>query len=349
MSMKILVYGAGAVGGYLGGKLAQRGHSVALVCRPDTAEQINAQGLVITEPGSLTNQQVTAFGSLGQAAERFPDAELIILGMKSYDLAPAMSALAATSLAPSTIMTTQNGIGIEEIVSRNAGSACVVAGAVTIPVRREAGNHLIVEKRGRGLGLAAVDGGITIDPLETMLSATGIETVAIADYRAMKWSKALLNSMSNATSAILDMSPRELYQIPAIVDLESRMLRETLAVMDRLQIPVVDLPGAPVRWLVRGIRLGPYLLMRAILRRGVAGSRGDKMPSFHIDFQSGRKQSEVVFHNGAIADAGAAAGLVVTVNRALNDILMELVRGNADPATYAHRPDRLVAEIERYS
>lgn len=344
--MRILVYGAGAIGGYLGAKLAQSGQTVTLVCRPTTADLINARGLVLAEPGSMTSQHVPVFSTVEQAMENDAGYDLVILGMKSYDLAPAMAALVAAGPLPTAIMTTQNGIGVEDIVGDMAGDACVVAGVVTIPVRREAGNQLIVDKRGRGMGLSMVDSAIPIDPLVAMMRQAEIDTVAVADYQAMKWSKALLNTMSNATSAILDMTPKELYQTPAIVDLESRMLRETLTVMDRLNIPIVDLPGAPVRWLARGIRLGPYILMRAIMRRGVAGSRGDKMPSFHMDFHRGRGQSEVVFHNGAIAEAGEAVGVAVPVNRALNDILMRLVRGELDPAHYAHKPAQLVAEVQ---
>lgn len=343
--MRILVYGAGAVGGYLGAKLAQSGHAVALVCRPDTARLIEAQGLVVTEPGSIRAQPLAAYESVEQAVQSGHLPDLAIMAMKAYDLSPAMQALTAAGPLPPVIMTTQNGIGVEDIVARAAGEASVIAGAVTIPVRRENGNHLIVDKRGRGVGLAAVDGRVGAESYAHVLRQAGIETATLANYQAMKWSKALLNTMSNATSAILDMTPRELYEIPAIIDLESRMLRETLAVMARLELPLVDLPGAPVRWLGRGIRLGPHLLMRAILRRGVAGSRGDKMPSFHMDLHNGRRQSEVVFHNGAIAAAGEAHGVSVPVNRALNDTLLRLVRGEADMTWYAHQPGRLVAEI----
>jgi 2-dehydropantoate 2-reductase len=342
--MRTLIYGAGAIGGYLGAKLAQSGQPLALVARPDTADRINIQGLLLAEPGHLSTQHLPAYGSLEEAmaGESY---DLVVLGMKSYDLAEAMRDLVAAGPLPPALLTTQNGIGVEEIVQGAAGAACVYAGAVTIPVRREAGNQLIVDKQGRGMGVAAVDAGVPAAPVADMLRRAGIDVRLVDDYRAMKWSKALLNTMSNATSAILDMTPRELYRVPAIVKLESRMLRETLAVMDHLRLAPVDLPGAPVRWLARGIRLGPYLLMRAILRRGVAGSRGDKMPSFHMDLHSGRQRSEVVFHNGAIADAGEAHGLAVPVNRTLNEVLMGLVRGERDPAWYAHRPERLMAEI----
>jgi 2-dehydropantoate 2-reductase len=342
--MRTLIYGAGAIGGYLGAKLAQSGQPVALVARPDTADRINNQGLLLAEWGHLSTQHVPAYGSLREAMAG-GSYDLVVLGMKSYDLAEAMRGLAAAGPLPPIILTTQNGIGVEEIVQGAAGAACVCAGAVTIPVRREAGNQLIVDKQGRGMGVAAVDAGVSAAPIADLLRRAGIGVTLVDDYRAMKWSKAVLNTMSNATSAILDMTPRELYRVPAIVKLESRMLRETLAVMDRLGLDPVDLPGAPVRWLARGIRMGPYLLMRAILRRGVAGSRGDKMPSFHMDLHSGRRRSEVIFHNGAIADAGEAHGVAVPVNRTLNEVLMQLVRGERDPAWYAHRPERLMAEI----
>ncbi|MEZ4515859.1 MAG: ketopantoate reductase C-terminal domain-containing protein [Chloroflexota bacterium] len=294
---------------------------------------------------TLSSQFVPAFGSLEQAIQDQPNYDLIILGMKSYDLESAVQSLTSTGSRLPTLMTTQNGIGVEEIVECHAEGAGVIAGAVTIPVRRAAGNQLIVEKQGRGMGLSTVGENIPVEPYAALMQRAGIEVVAVSDYRSMKWSKALLNTMSNATSAILDMTPQELYQVPSIVDLETHMLRETLAVIDQQQLEIIDLPGAPARWLARGIRIGPYLLMRAILRRGVAGSRGEKMPSFHMDLYSGRKRSEVVFHNGAIADAGESLGVPVPVNRALNDTLMRLVTGEADPSWYAHQPARLLAEV----
>ena len=49
--MDVLVYGAGAIGGYLGSRLFAAGHQVTLLDRPEVAERINGEGLVISEAG----------------------------------------------------------------------------------------------------------------------------------------------------------------------------------------------------------------------------------------------------------------------------------------------------------
>jgi 2-dehydropantoate 2-reductase len=164
----------------------------------------------------------------------------------------------------------------------------------------------------------------------------------------MKWSKAFLNIMGNATSAILNRPPAELYRRRAIFDLEMSMLRETLAVMRRLDIAVINLPGATARPLARTLAYAPRPLLRLIFSQVIIHGRGDKMPSFHIDLASGKGRSEVVFHNGAIAAAAERAGLAAPVNAALNRVLLGLARGELTPATFDGRPDRLLAVVERF-
>ena len=72
------------------------------------------------------------------------------------------------------------------------------------------------------------------------------------------------------------------------------------------------------------------------------------MPSFYIDLQAGKGRSEVVYHNGAIAEAGQAAGIATPVIRAFNDILLKLVRRELDAAEFDGNPQRLATEINNY-
>ena len=59
-----------------------------------------------------------------------------------------------------------------------------------------------------------------------------------------------------------------------------------------------------------------------------------------IDLAAGKGKSEVIYHNGAIVRAGAQAGIPTPVNTALNDILMRLVKGDADVCRLVEeRPD----------
>src|SRR5690606_28955854 len=148
-TMSILIYGAGAVGGYLGGMLALAGEKVTLVARPPVVDAINRNGLLITRGGVTKRAPVHAVDSLYQACSQNSDFDLIILGMKAYALERAVAELAAEIPAPRQVMTTQNGIGVEEMVAAAFGNSSTLAGSVTIPISRADVNHLVVEREGR--------------------------------------------------------------------------------------------------------------------------------------------------------------------------------------------------------
>lgn len=346
--LDVVVYGAGAVGGYLGVKLAHSGHRVSLVARPATAATLAVEGLHVDDPRGSIGHRLPAYGSIGEALRAVPAPHLIILGMKSYDLDAALAELELACPAPQMLLGTQNGIGVEELVAARFGSEHVLAGALTLPIARAGANRLLVEKTNRGLGMAPVIRGAPIDRWVRPFQQAGIHTVNVANYRSMKWSKAFLNIIGNATSAILNMPVDELYADPVVFKLEMRMLTETMAVMRRLRIPLMNLPGAPARWLGFGMVATPRFLLKAVMTGMVVSGRGEKMPSFHIDLYNDKGQSEVVYHNGAIAAAGESHGIPVPVNRCLNDTLLGMTRHEIDPAAFDHNPARLVAELARY-
>jgi 2-dehydropantoate 2-reductase len=68
------------------------------------------------------------------------------------------------------------------------------------------------------------------------------------------------------------------------------------------------------------------------------------MPSFHIDLHSGRGKSEVDYLNGAVARYGRKFHVATPVNKTLTEIL-GLTQGEIAKATYAHQPEKLMAEI----
>jgi len=346
--MNVLVYGAGAIGGYLGGKLALAGHQVSLITRPSTAESINSDGLLITEGDRVTRAPVRASADLSSALAQCTDVDLIIFGMKSYDLGEAVAHLAEVCPDARQVMSTQNGIGLEEVIAARFGAGRTLACSVTIPISRAGANRLVVERSRRGLGLASVQSGLPIDRWVTLFCDAGIRAEALPDYRAMKWSKAFLNIMGNATSAILNRPPAELYRQGEMFDLEMRMLRETMAVMRRLGLPIVNLPGATARPLAGSLSYAPRALLRLVFNQVVIHGRGDKMPSFYLDLVGGKRQNEVVFHNGAIATAGREVGVAAPVNAALSDILSRMAGGLISRETFDGRPDRLLAAVGRY-
>ena len=347
--MKILVYGAGAVGGYIGGRLAHAGHHVTFIVREVTADAINEQGLSITELGETVKVQPHITTSIAQTfMGEDADFDLIILGMKAYDLTEAINHLVAFCPEPPPILTLQNGIGVERPLAEQFGADDLIIGALTTPVSKPSNSQITVERADRGLTIAPAVKDKNIQAWGKLLNDAGVPTEVLPDYQSMKWSKAFLNIVGNATSAILNRPPGAVYKVSSMFDLEKRMLKETLAVMKAYNIKVIDLPGSPATKLAGGVRRAPNLLLKPILTNVVSKGRGDKMPSFQIDLMSGKGKTEVIYHNGAIAKAGRAKNIPTPVNAALTNILVGLAKQELDWRDYDGKPSLLLAEVKRF-
>ncbi len=346
--MDILIYGAGAVGGYLGARLAQHKHNVTLITRDVMAQLIGETGLEVTEGSRRVVIRPQAATSVAQAFKDGQSYDLIVLTMKAYDIAAAINPLIAFCPEPNMIITTQNGIGVEKGLIKQFGAERVIAGSFTLPIRKETTTQLVAERTDGGLCLAPTQPKQDIKQWLKLFSAAGLETQGFKDYESMKWSKALLNIIANAASAILNRRPGVVYRSDLIFDLEIKMLQEALAVMKAAGHKVVDLPAVPATKLAFSVKRLPRALLKPGLSRLVADGRGDKMPSFHIDLTSGKGKSEVVYHNGAIAKAGKEHGVPTPVNAALTDILWKLTLEKLDWREFNGRPQRLIQEVKRY-
>jgi 2-dehydropantoate 2-reductase len=344
--VSIVVVGAGAIGLLVAGRLARSSQRTVLLARPRVADAIARSGLRILELGALS--VVENLATIRDAAAldaRDQNPELAILCVKGYDTAGALATLEA--LNPQFILTLQNGIGNEETLAERFGASRIISGAITIPVDVEAPGRVAATRPG-GIGLAPMRPGIhpATGWAAGALIGAGFEVREYADYRALKWSKALLNILGNATAAILDMPVAEVFADRRLIDLERRAFREALAVMDRMGVKPINLPRHPVAILAAAIRRAPAALIDPLLRKLVAGGRGNKPPSLHIDLARGNPRSEGALLYGAIARAAEAHGVAAPVNRALWDTLHAIATGEEGWDIYRGKPDRLIEAVE---
>lgn len=336
--LKFLCFGAGAIGGYIGGSLILAGHSVTFLERPEQAETLQSRGLVLKNPaGTFKIAPLQVVSSLEETITSGPY-DLGILAVKSYDTQSLLESLAPYAIALPPILSLQNGVENEILLAQVLGEDRVISGTVTTAVGKPEPGTIVVERL-RGVGIAAEH---PLAPtLVGVMDAAGLRARLYTNGRAMKWSKMLTNLMGNATSAILDMPPSEIYANPDLVKLEIAMLREALAVMQALQIPVVDLPGTPVKGLVFLSSL-PIRLSQPLWQQVLGKGRGKKMPSFHIDLESGRGKSEVEYLNGAVVRFGQKAGVPAPVNRCLTELLMGITTGEIAWEDFRHNPTALL-------
>ena len=340
--MRFLCFGTGAIGTYIGGSLALAGHHLVFVERPDVAETIRQTGLTLAlKEGVRTMPKPQVALSLSEALKKGPF-DAAILAVKSFDTESVLESLFSDLEAVPPILSFQNGVENEPQLAAALGSERVIPGTVTTAVGRKGPGSIVVERL-RGIGIAATH------PLSPALLAAanqaGLRARAYTNPAAMKWSKLLTNLLTNASSAILNMTPAEVFANPELYCIEARQLREALRVMSVQNIPVVDLPATPVRLLAWIISNLPDAASRPLLARAVGGGRGAKMPSFHIDLYAGRPKSEVDYLNGAVARYGKKFHIATPVNRVLNEILQGMTSGAILKEEYAHKPEKLLGQI----
>lgn len=342
--MKFLCFGAGAVGTYLGASLANAGHQVVFLERPQTAAEIRMRGIHLDLGETKVNIGDPKVVDSPKAALELGPFDAAVIAVKSYDTANVVAPLAPFKEAVPPILCFQNGVENEAVIAAIFGEHGVIRATLTSAIARRAGGDVALERL-RGVGIAA--GHPLSESLVAAFDEAGLRARLYPNGAAMKWSKMLTNLMANATSAILDMTPAEIYDHPDGFYLERMQLKETLAVMDASGLAVTDLPGTPVSALAWGLRNLPAWMMRPLARKAISGGRGGKMPSFHIDLHSGAGRSEVDYLNGAVVRAGSQKQVSTPVNRLLNDTLQALTRGELPLESFAHRPDLLAAQIKK--
>jgi 2-dehydropantoate 2-reductase len=345
--MAVLLIGAGAVGSYLASKLILAGHEVVVVDRPERADVVRSLGFHLQEKRALrTARPVAAVGSVDQASGLGVEYELAILATKAYDAQAALEELAASRLPrPRKLLTIQNGVDSEEIAAQLLGSERVLAGSLTTPIAVKGQGQVAVERGGRGLALAPMVKKESVDEWVDLFHRAGLKTRAYPDYRAIKWSKLFLNLVANATCAILNRRPAVIYRYRPTFMLERRMLQETLAVMRRMKVRMVNLPGGPARYLSWAVRYLPADISQTLLEPVVGGGRGEKLPSLYLDLSAGRRQSEVVHLNGAVVRYGRGVNVPTPVNYVLTDTLHKLSRGLLLWDDFSGKPEALLARL----
>jgi 2-dehydropantoate 2-reductase len=340
--MKFLVYGAGAIGGYIGGMLALSGNNVTFIARPAQAAILNERGLTLRNNQSpITNISAHAFASpavafIGNAYD------CLIIALKSFDTDTAIADLKAVSKPMPPILCVQNGVDNEPKLAAAFGAQNVIAGTVLTAVANPEPGVIVIEKS-RGVGLAG--GHPLSQQLAAALSNSGVFTTLYPNAEAMKWTKLLTNLMGNATAAICDVSTETVFSHRGLYQIEIGALKEALAVMRAKGLAAVALPRSPTRQLAFALKYLPPRLYQPAFRRALARGRGDKKPSLHLDLSVGKTRTEVSYLNGAVVRYAEMLGLAAPVNRALTETLEAIVAGRTLWGEYRDKPEKLAVEM----
>jgi 2-dehydropantoate 2-reductase len=350
--MTLLVIGGGAIGTLLAARLAPTHGSVVLAARPRTAAAARAQGglRLVAHDGQEHLLPVPVFASIAAAFAEQKQYDLVIFAVKSYHTATAGQELLNAGGDGLPLLCIQNGVGNEETLADLLPHSAILAGVLTTPVAVLGPAHVKISRPSFKFGLADATPGNNPNILlktASWLAAASFAVSTYHDYRSLKWSKLLMNMLANAQSAILGYTPAQIFDHAALGNLELRAWREALAVMRALGIKPVALGGYPLPLAAQAVTHLPLGLMRPIFAKFIVGGRGDKMPSLYYDLHpQPRAHSEIAWLNGAVARAGAAAGLPTPVNSTLTSVMQQLISGEENVADWEGAPEKLLTVVD---
>ena len=138
--MRILIVGAGAIGGYFGGRLLQVGRDVTFLVRPGRAAELARDGLVIKSPhGDARIANPPAL----QASALAPDYDLVVLSCKAFDLDDAIASFRAGVGPRTTILPLLNGMKHLDVLDSAFGRDRVLGGQCVIAATLDAQRHVV--------------------------------------------------------------------------------------------------------------------------------------------------------------------------------------------------------------
>ena len=201
--MRFVIYGAGAIGGAIGGCLFRSGHDVTLIARGAHARALRDRGLTLRSAEGSDTLPVPVAGHPGEA--RLRDGDVVVLAMKSQDTAAAVEALAGCAPPGIAVACAQNGVENERIALR--AFADVYGVNVYGPATHlEPGVVLAFSSPVTGiLDVGRYPDGTddTARAVAAALEASTFRSDARPDILRWKYNKLLLN-LGNAVDAVCD-------------------------------------------------------------------------------------------------------------------------------------------------
>lgn len=186
--MRILVVGAGAVGGYFGGRLAHAGRDVTFLVRAGRAEELRRAGLVIKSArGDLTLRDVKTILAT-DPAEPF---DLVLLSCKAYNLDDAIASFEPFVGPSSRILPLLNGMRHIDVLTQKFGTQRVLGGQCVIAATLNREREIVHLNELHALTFGELDGGPSerVSAIDAVLSGAGFDAMTSDTILLRMWEK----------------------------------------------------------------------------------------------------------------------------------------------------------------
>ncbi|KUM33975.1 ketopantoate reductase family protein [Pseudomonas sp. EpS/L25] len=308
--MRICILGAGALGSTFGAWLSEAGHDTWLLNRPNAhIEAIGRDGLEVETPDGSRRVQVRA----AVAAEAVGVVDLVVVLVKSFATAEAMTQARALVGPETLVLSLQNGLGHEELLAGIVGRERVIAGKTYVGGVLLGPGRIRSGVAGKQTLIGELDGQVTprVQAVAEAFGGAGLATTVSANIRGTLWDKLQVNVATGALTGITQLTYGQLYSEPLLRDIALQAVAEAIAVARAAGVEL-GLQEPEAAW--------------QLAREGLA-------PSFKTSMlQSLQKGSitEIDFINGAVVRLGQQYRVPTPVNATLVACIKGIERAMAD-------------------
>jgi len=295
--MKIVIMGAGAMGGLFGGLLALSEEVWLVDIRQEQIDAIRSAGLTIEEKGKDQTAHVNATSDVTSIGK----ADLVIFFVKTYHTERAASDALVVQKEDTVFLTLQNGLGNEEAICKRVDPRKVVLGVTNH------GATFLGPGRIRHAGwgktyMGELDGKVTarVTQLAKVFTGAGIETEVSTNIHQLIWNKLFVNVGLNAVAALTGLKNGQVLDHPETLRLLETLVSEAVTVARKKGIPIEGNPLEKVKAVLEITR--------------------ENRCSMGQDFDN-RRKTEIDAINGAVVREAERLEMAVPYNQMITDLV----------------------------
>lgn len=225
--MKILIVGAGAIGGYFGARLAAAGRDVTFLVRDRRAEQLRRTGLAVISPLGNLNLPNPSLVSTRDLKGGYG---LVIVSSKSYDLASSIEDFAVGVGPNSRVLPLLNGMRHLDVLDARFGARRVLGGLARISSTLDADGRIHQLGTFNALAFGSRDAGdAVIDDVAETLRVPGFDALLSHNILQEMWEKWVFIAAAASTTCLMRATVGDILAADA-ADIPHRLLQECTAI-----------------------------------------------------------------------------------------------------------------------
>jgi 2-dehydropantoate 2-reductase len=234
--MRILVVGAGAIGGYFGGRLLQAGRDVTFLVREQRAAQLRQSGLSICSKTEAVHLPDPPTILAPQLQAPF---DLVLLSCKSYDLDQAVESIRPAVGSGSTVLPLLNGMRHLDTLEAAFGAEAVLGGRCFISAMLDQQGRILHLDENRALAFGARDGTRphTLERILTELMGAGFDVQLSQSILQDMWDKWVFIAAAAAITCLMRAAVGDIIEAGGS-ELPLAMLQECLQTAAAAHRPV---------------------------------------------------------------------------------------------------------------